>query len=182
MVFPIVAPPNLREPWIMICTNSNLHYIRNLLCKSELFWLCGLWQEDMFKCPLPIFAVLLLSALWRGPGTWFVQFWIPFTEGWFVLSLIEIALLVLEKKIFKNFQRSFTLLLLSSLGEGCCPSFVRFWIPFAYGWFVSTLVKIDKAILEKTSKMWMFNRQTNDGQWAIRKAPLSFQLRKAQVI
>jgi hypothetical protein len=35
----------------------------------------------------------------------------------FVPSFIEIGLLVLEKKIFKNFQCIFTLLLLSPLGE-----------------------------------------------------------------
>jgi hypothetical protein len=43
--------------------------------------------------------------------------------------LIEIGLLVLEKKIFKNFQCIFTLLLLSPLGDGQPPSFEQFRIP-----------------------------------------------------
>jgi hypothetical protein len=37
--------------------------------------------------------------------------------------LIEFGLLVLEKKIFKNVQFIFTLLLLSPLGEGLSPLF-----------------------------------------------------------
>jgi hypothetical protein len=43
--------------------------------------------------------------------------------------LIEIGLLVLEKKIFKNFQSIFTLLLLSPLGEGQSHLFEQFRIP-----------------------------------------------------
>jgi hypothetical protein len=43
--------------------------------------------------------------------------------------LIEIGLLVLEKKIFKTFQCIFTLLLLSLLGERQSPSFEQFRIP-----------------------------------------------------
>ena len=41
-------------------------------------------------------------------------------------SLIEIGQLVLEKKIFKDFQCIFTLLLLSPLGERCSPSLKQF--------------------------------------------------------
>jgi hypothetical protein len=37
--------------------------------------------------------------------------------------MIEIGLLVLEKKMLKNFQSIFTLLLLSPLGEKQFPSF-----------------------------------------------------------
>jgi hypothetical protein len=43
--------------------------------------------------------------------------------------LIEIGLLVLEKKIFKNFQCIFTLLLLSPVGDGQPLSFEQFRIP-----------------------------------------------------
>jgi hypothetical protein len=43
---------------------------------------------------------LWLSPPWRGPGPIFEQIWIPFTQEWFVPSLIEFGLLVLEKKIF----------------------------------------------------------------------------------
>jgi hypothetical protein len=47
--------------------------------------------------------------------------------------LIEIGLLVLEKKIFKKFQSIFTLLPLSPLGEKQPPSFEQFRIPSPQG-------------------------------------------------
>jgi hypothetical protein len=52
--------------------------------------------------------------------------------------LIEFGQLVLEKKIFKNFQCVFTLLLLSPLGEGLSPpskdDLCQFWLKLAQ-WF-----------------------------------------------
>ena len=45
MVFPIVAPSDPRAG-TMVCTNLNLHYIRKLSCKYELFWLSGSGEED----------------------------------------------------------------------------------------------------------------------------------------
>ena len=47
-----------------------------------------------------IFAILLLSPLWKGRGPSCEQSWIPFTQGCFVPSLVEIGSVVLEKKIF----------------------------------------------------------------------------------
>jgi hypothetical protein len=68
--------------------------------------------EKVFKWPHPIFALLWLSPLWRGPGPLFEQYRIPYTHGWFVPSLIEIGLLILLEKIFFtiNMQTWFTLL------------------------------------------------------------------------
>jgi hypothetical protein len=45
-------------------------------------------------------------------------------------SLVEIGLLVLEKKIFKNVQCIFTLLRLFPLGEGHSPSLKKIRITF----------------------------------------------------
>ena len=61
MVFPIVASPNL---WgIMVCINLNLHYIKNLLCKSELFWLSGS-QGENFSMTKPHFCIFeIISPL-----------------------------------------------------------------------------------------------------------------------
>jgi hypothetical protein len=72
----------------------------------------------------------VIISLWREPGPLFEQFRIPFTQGWFLPSLIEINWLVLEKKIFRNFLCIFTLLQLFSLGEGQSPSFEQFRIPY----------------------------------------------------
>jgi hypothetical protein len=51
-----------------------------------------------------------------------ILFPIP-VRGWVVPSLIEFGPVVLEKKIFKNFQCIFSLSLLSPLREGRSPSF-----------------------------------------------------------
>ena len=89
------------------------------------------------------------------------------------------SLLVLEKRILKNFQCIFILLLLPPLGEGQSPSFNKFdqwfwrrflkdptlflhfcdYLPFEEdlalhlnkfeSWFVATLVEIGPAVLEK---------------------------------
>jgi hypothetical protein len=57
-------------------------------------------KEKKFQLPRQIFAFLLLSPLWTGPGPLFEQFKIPFTQRWFVPSLMEICQLVLEKIFF----------------------------------------------------------------------------------
>ena len=80
--------------------------------------------------------------------------WILSTKGLFVQSLIDFGLLVLEKRIFKNFQCIFTLSLLSPLGEALFPSFEQTWIPFTKGWFVPSLVKIGPVVLEKKIFKW----------------------------
>ena len=55
-------------------------------------------EKKIFKWHHPIFAFLWLSPLWRRPGHSFEQTWIPFTQGWFVPSLVEFGPVVLEKK------------------------------------------------------------------------------------
>ena len=52
MIFPIVAPPD--PPGIMMLTILNLHYIRKLSCKYDLFWLSGSVEKDFFNKPTPI--------------------------------------------------------------------------------------------------------------------------------
>jgi hypothetical protein len=64
--------------------------------------------EEVFE--LSYFAFLWLSSLWRWSGPFFEKYWIPFTQEWFAISLIEIGLLVLE-----TFHFFFTLSLLSPL-------------------------------------------------------------------
>ena len=41
---------------------------------------------------------------WKGHGPSFKQILIPLTQGCFVLSLVEIGQVVLEKMIFESFQ------------------------------------------------------------------------------
>ena len=70
-------------------------------------------------------------------------------------------------------------------------SFEQTWIPFTQGCFVPSLVEIGPVVLKKKMKMWKVYRQTDgrdrqtdgqidDGRQVIRKAHLSFQLRRAK--
>jgi hypothetical protein len=80
----------------IICTMSksfhvNLSYSGSVVLEGKKIQ----WTHQMF-------AYLWLSCLWRRSRPLFVQFKIPFTQGSFVPSLIEIGLLVLE--IFLSIQ------------------------------------------------------------------------------
>ena len=94
-----MAPPDPRGPWceqfwiyiihVLESFHVNMTYSSSVVLKKKIF-----------KWPHPIFAFLWLSPLWRGSGPLFEQFRISFTQGWLMLSLIGIGLLVLGKKIF----------------------------------------------------------------------------------
>jgi hypothetical protein len=63
--FPSCGPS--RPLAIIICTSSNLHYVRKLSCKSGLFWLSGSWGENV-SMTSPNFCIFVnISVLKR---TW----------------------------------------------------------------------------------------------------------------
>ena len=97
-----------------------------------------------------IFAISLLSSRgkWRDPS--FELNWIPFTQEWFVLNLVEIGSVVLLK-----FANEFLLFRYYLPWKGCDPSFEQNWNPFAQECFVSLLVEIGPGVLEK--KMYNSN-------------------------
>ena len=95
------------------------------------------------------FHYFVIISPWKRAGSFIWTTWIPFTQGCFVPSLVEIGSVVLEKKIFEFCQCIFTISLLPPLGEGWGPSFKQTWIPFTQGYFVPSLVKIGPEILEK---------------------------------
>jgi hypothetical protein len=94
MVFPIVAPPDPRGPWFeqfwIYIISESFHV--NITDSGSV-----VLEKKIFKWPNPIFAFLWLSPLWRGPSPLFEHCRVPFTQGWFMPSLIEIGQLVLEK-------------------------------------------------------------------------------------
>jgi hypothetical protein len=100
MVFAIVATPNHWGPWfyqtwIYIMSESshvNISLTGSMVLKDKIFQ----WLHQ-------IYVFLWLSPLWRWSGPYFVKFWIPFIQGWFVLNLIEIGILV-EKNIYVLFS------------------------------------------------------------------------------
>jgi hypothetical protein len=89
--------------------------------------------KKIFKWPHPIFAFLWLSPLCRGPDPLFQQFWIPFTHGWFVPSLIVIGLLVLEEKIlFKIWTRVNMVFPIMAPSDPWGPWFEQIWMNLQY--------------------------------------------------
>jgi hypothetical protein len=82
----------------MILIHLILHYVRNLLlsCKSQFFWPSGIWRR--FSTYHTLF--LHFCDYLRFGEEMALQ--IPFSKE-IVSSLIEMGLLVLEKKTFKDF-------------------------------------------------------------------------------
>ena len=61
----LCGPP--RPPGTMIWRNLNLHYIKKLSCKYELFWLCGFWEVNFSMTPPHFSIFVIISPLKR---TW----------------------------------------------------------------------------------------------------------------
>ena len=100
-------------------------------------------------------------------GSWFEQTWISTISGSFHINFSFPGPVVLEKKIFKWHHPIFAFSWLSPLWRGPGPSFEQTWSPFTQGWCVPSLVEFGPAVLEKKSKMWKVNGQTDrrtDGQ------------------
>ena len=83
------------------------------------------------------------KTLWEFIGSSFEQTWIPFTQGWFVLSLVHIGSVVLEKKIFLNFFNEF------SLFRNYLPLKKGRALHLTQGCLVSSVVEIGSVVLEK---------------------------------
>ena len=66
-------------------------------------------EKKIFKFHQCILAISQLSPLGRGQGPSFEQTEIPFTQGCLVPCLVEIGLMVQEKKIFKFRQCIFSI-------------------------------------------------------------------------
>ena len=56
-------------------------------------------EKKIFKRCQFIFSISQLSHLWERSGHSFEQTWIPFTQEYFVPSMVEIGPVVLEKKM-----------------------------------------------------------------------------------
>ena len=63
--FPYCGP--FRPPGVMVLTILNLHYIRKLSCKYDLFWLSGSGEEDFSMTPPHFCIFVIISPLKR---TW----------------------------------------------------------------------------------------------------------------
>jgi hypothetical protein len=98
--FAIISPSRRDIPFVWIKLNP-LH--QRIICILSLTKFGILvFDKKIFKDFQCIFTRLLLSPLREGLSPSFEETWIPFIQVYFVLSLIEFGLLVLEKKILKK--------------------------------------------------------------------------------
>jgi hypothetical protein len=81
IVSPLVAPP---DPWGIICTSLNLHDVRKLSCKFDLFWLSGSLGEK-FSMTSPYFCTFVIIIPWTK--TCFILF----IQGWLYQVWLKLA-------------------------------------------------------------------------------------------
>jgi len=89
----------IHDPKDFIWTNFNLLAPRMLHATYQCIPAGGSWEED-FSRFIKIFLMLPLIGSQKGPDPLFKQIWIPIPQASFMPSLVEIGLVVLEKKIF----------------------------------------------------------------------------------
>ena len=122
--------------------------------KDVLYHLClklasMVLEKKIFKYFQYNFTILLSSPLGEGRGRSFEQIWIPSIQGCFVPSLLEIGLVVLEKKILQYFQYNFTISLLSPHEKGVAFHLNKFESPPIKWYYVPSLVKIGPMVFKK---------------------------------
>ena len=66
---------------VLIFKNLDPLHQRMLCVTFGWNWSTGSGGEDIYKCHLSIFAILLLSPLEKGSNPSFEHAWIPFTSG-----------------------------------------------------------------------------------------------------
>jgi hypothetical protein len=164
----------------MVCTNLNLYYIRKLSCKYELLWLSGSGEEDFWKTP-PHFCIFVIIS--------------PLKRTWSLICTILnfLYLRMICTKFYWNWP--------AASGEDFSVNFYFFAIISPWGRGEGgvlhlynseySLPKDDlcQLWLKLARRFWkrswkcksltdrrQTDGQTDDGQKAIRKAHLSFQL------
>ena len=90
----------MRNYCIFIWRRLNSPHPRMLCAKIGWNCLSGSGEDDFLILSMYFHYFVIISS-WKGWGPSFVQTWIPSTQGYIVTSLVEIGLVVLEKRIFK---------------------------------------------------------------------------------
>ena len=146
--FVIISP--WKWGWPFIWTNLSLLYpsfVPRLVELARWFW------RGRFLNFINVFSLYCdYFPMEMGPS--FEQTWIPFTQGYFVLSLVEIG------TIFK-FHWCIFPILWSPLGNRRGPSFEQNWIPTTQGCFVPTLAR------RFLRGRWKWETVYDDGKWDI---------------
>ena len=93
------------------------------------------------------FHYFVIISPWKRVGPSFEQSWIPFTQGCFVPSLVEIGSVILEKKLFLILSMYFRYFVIISPWERVGPFIWTNLIPFNQWCIVPSLVEIDPVDL-----------------------------------
>ena len=174
MLSVIISPWKRSGP--SIWTNLNPLHPRMLCAKFGWNWPSGSRGEDfkflsknlsIFPYYLPLENSGALACTNLSPLL--CQLWLKLAQ-WF------------WRNRFFKFVMYFPYFLIISPWKGAWPFIFTNRIPFTYG-FSRSLVEIGWVVLENKTKMWKVynnNDTTTNGQLSIRKAYLSFQLRRAK--
>ena len=127
------------------------------------------------------FRYFVIIPLGRRCGSLFEETCIPFTQGCFVSSLVEIGLVVLEKKIFKVHQCNFVISLYSPLGKERTFYLNKLESPSPRHAMCQVLLKLSQWFLrrrrkcEKCTTTTTTTTTTNNGEIVIRKKKFFLQ-------
>ena len=89
----------MRTEWFFIWTNLNPLNPKMQCGRFGWNWSSGSWEEDFLNVSM-YFCDFVIISLWKRAGPSFEQTWIPFNQGCFMQSLVEIGPVVHEEKIF----------------------------------------------------------------------------------
>jgi hypothetical protein len=97
-IFVIISPFN--RTWPFRWTNLNSLIPRIICTKFDWIWPSGSGKEDFKQFSVYFYSFAIVSP-WRWASPSFEQTLIPLPPGQFVISLVKIGQVVLEKKTFK---------------------------------------------------------------------------------
>ena len=133
-----------------------------------------------WNCPVVLkkilsmcFCYFVIISLWKGRGS---PLGIPFTQGCLMLSLVEIGPVVLEKKIFKFCQCTFSIFCkYLPLEKRHCSSLNKLESPSTKDSLCQVWLKLAQWFWRRRWKCEKFTDKWTDEGQAIKKVHLSFQ-------
>ena len=137
--------PDVKGCGLFLWTNLNPLHPGMLFAKFAWNWPSGSVEEE-FK-----FSLVNNYLLEKCVALHWINLY-TLHPRMLVLSLVEIAPLVLEKTILKFRQCILIISILSPHRNGRGSSFEQTWFPLIQRWFVQILVEVGRVVLEKFLK------------------------------
>ena len=112
---------------------SMAHYLNKVKHFLKNFALCKVWEFYFQKCKR-IFFISKVFFLRENVALYLKKKYIPFIQGSFVASLVEIDIPV-SIMVLRIFLNKSSMYFHIAIGKGCGPSFVQNWIFFILKFF-----------------------------------------------